>query len=344
MAHLHLGACLALVATGAATAAGLPPGVRYMDFHGYRGCPVIENASARVILGPQVGGMVLSYSWKGSEAIPLNPAQAGWTYQPDQKVIDPYGGRFDIGPETTCPGHPVLFYGAWTAEASGPRAVRMTSQPDEKTGVQLIRDFRLAPIGSHLRCTQTIRNVSHQVQPWCHWSRTFGLGNGICVVPLNPRSRFPRGYITYGPGNVMNYTPEPHDNVRVREGYLEIRGNPPFAKFGLDAEAGWFAYLMPNDTVFVKRFPVYPDRVYSEMAAITVSIFYWPPLDVLAKHEEGGLPIPFCELEPIGPRNAIQPGKTASFSEDWWLLPFSFPKDREADLKAVAERVGREAR
>ena len=39
--------------------------------------------------------------------------------------------------------------------------------------------------------------------------------------------------------------------------------------------------------------------------------------------------IPACELEPIGPRNEIAPGESASFTEDWWLLPYLFPKNPE---------------
>ena len=335
---------LSLLAT-AALAADLPPGVRFVDYHGYTHCPLLENDSTRVILNPHLGGSVLSYAWKGKEAIPLHPAQAGWTYTPGGKVIDPYCGRFDIGPEMTVARHPLLFYGAYEVAVTGPRAVRLTSAPDPSSGVQLLRDFTLAATGSHLRCTQTIRNISHQVQPWCHWSRTFAQGGGICVVPITRPSRFPRGFITYGDPGVIHISPQTNDHVRLRDGFLEIRGNPPFAKFGLDSEARWLAYAMTNDTLFVKRFPVYHHRVYNEFAAITVSIFYWPPAGMEpAALAKSSIPLPFCELEPIGPRTDLRPGKSQAFTEDWWLLPFPFPADRNLDLKVLQETVAREAR
>ena len=194
--HLSLVVALLAAGVGVTAAAEVVPGVRCRDFFGYQNCPMLFNDSTRVILCPQAGGRVLSYAWRDKESIPLNPAQKGWTYTPGGKLIDPYGGRFDIGPEMTCPSHPDLFYGPWQTQVLGPRAVRLTSVEDKRTGVQLLRDFELAATGSHLRCTQHLRNVSSQPQPWCHWSRTFALGNGICVVPLNPQSRFPRGYIT----------------------------------------------------------------------------------------------------------------------------------------------------
>ena len=55
----------------------------------------------------------------------------------------------------------------------------------------------------------------------------------------------------------------------------------------MDSQTGWFAYLMPHDVLFVKRYPVYPDRLYGEVAGLTISIWY----DAMIR----------CELEPIGP-------------------------------------------
>jgi len=57
-------------------------------------------------------------------------------------------------------------------------------------------------------------------------------------------------------------------------------------------------YLM-----FVKRLPVYPDRVYADMAGLTISIWCY-------KNE-------MCELEPIGPRETLASGASASFTEQW---------------------------
>ena len=108
--------------------------------------------------------------------------------------------------------------------------------------------------------------------------------------------------------------------------FLVIRGVPLAPKLGFDSYAGQFAYLMPNGLCFLKRFPTFPDRVYNEVAAITACIFY---------PREG-----FVELEPIGPRETLAPGESASFTEEWWLAPFDFPASPEAlDLPALVARV-----
>jgi len=60
-------------------------------------------------------------------------------------------------------------------------------------------------------------------------------------------------------------------------------------------------------------------------------------LTLSAWYPQGGAQI---ELEPIGPRERLKPGESASFTEDWWLLPHPFPKKgQQLDLKALAEQV-----
>jgi hypothetical protein len=189
------------------------------------------------------------------------------------------------------------------------------------TGIRLIRDFTLAPDSSRLVCEQRMINESDKPATCCHWSRTFAVGGGICLVPVTPGSRFPKGYLMYGPGPVMNFKPE-DPNIRMRDGFLEILGTPQRPKLGMDSYAGWFCYLMRNDLMFVKRFPVYPERVYCEMAGLTISIWY-------NKNE-------MCELEPIGPRETLAPGASASYSEEWELLPYRFPQGADvADLGEI---------
>ena len=78
----------------------------------------------------------------------------------------------------------------------------------------------------------------------------------------------------------------------------------------------------------LKKFKVDPDRVYNEMAAITLSIWYFRDK--------------VCELEPIGPMELLAPGACAAFTEEWWLVPYAFPALRAAvDLQDVVQVVRR---
>ena len=287
-----------------------------VSFYGYDDCIRLENETTRVTLAPASGGRVLEYALNGENAMYLPTGDEGGGF---------YAGRFDIGPEQTIPPHPDLWHGRWTGQITGRGSARLTSVEDRATGVQLIRDFELDAESSRLTCTQIMTNVSDRPNAYCYWSRTLALGGGICVIPVTEPSRFPNSYVMYEPETVINFRPE-DPSVRMRDGCLEIVGAPRHAKLGMDSSAGWLAYVMKNGHMFVKAFPVYPDRPYNEVAGLTISIYY----------PDG----PYCELEPIGPRESLRPGESASFTETWFLLPQAYPASGEQlDLHSVAAKA-----
>lgn len=300
-------------------------GAAFVNCCGYTNCVKLENGSTRVILEPSCGGRVLEYSLNGKNSIYVDPAQNGWVYRTGKNGIDPSGGRMDFGPEKTVPAHPDLWLGKWQAQITAEHSARLTSVEDKNAGVQLVREFTLDATSSKLTVTQRIRNISKETKHYCHWGRTLTLGGGICIIPLTADSRFPNKYIMYENGSTINYAPV-DSNIIVTDKYIQIIGTPAYPKLGSDSYAGWFCCLTPNDLLFVKRFETYPDRVYNEIAGLTISIWYYK--DVM------------CELEPIGPREDIQPGQSVSFTEQWWLIQYEFPKKpADIDPEQVAQAV-----
>jgi CubicO group peptidase (beta-lactamase class C family) len=298
------------------------PGARFTEYFNYDKAIELSNRQVKAVLSPQAGGRILEYSLNGKNSLYFDDAEKEWA---SGGPVHASAGRFDIGPELVIPRRDILWSGDWTGEITGPRSARLTSQHDPATGVQLVRDFVLDARTSKLACTQTIMNVSDSVKEWCHWSRTFATGEGICVIPLSDPSRFPDKYVMYEEGGVINARPK-DDKIRVRDGFIEIMGAPRKPKLGFDSYAGWMGYVTRDNLLFVKRFATYPDRVYNEVAGLTISVWY----------PEG----PRVELEPIGPRQRLQPGEVGTFTEEWTLSPFDFPaSEQELDLKSVAERV-----
>jgi len=297
-----------------------------MEFFGYDGCLVLENdVGVRVVLTPLAGGRVLEYALNGVNALYLDPAQKGWRHQPGVPSVDPCGGRLDVGPEWTIPPHPDLWLGDWTGEITGEGRARLTSPRDRMTGLRVARDFTLAADSACLCVEQRVTNDSARPISCCHWSRTLATGGGIVLIPLSPESRFPKHYIQYGPGPVMNFRPD-DPQIRIREGFLEILGTPQRPKLGMDSAVGWFSYLTRAGLLLTKRYAVEPERVYGEMAGLTISIWYF-------KDE-------MCELEPIGPLERLAPGASFSFSEEWSLFPWRYPAPGECvDLTELAARV-----
>ena len=286
---------------------------------------VLENGEARVVISPAKGGRIMQYSWKGKNA--LEPVEAG-------------PGRFDIGPERIVPKRRELWEGVWKGEITGELSARVTSVEHKETGVQLIRDYSLDPSGSRFVATQTIVNISSKPVYWNHWSRTFAKGGGICLVPLSEHSAYPNQYIMYqGDGRTLDYRPE-DPNIEIRDGYFILKGPPRFPKLGLDSHEGWMTYLAPNDLAFIKKFPTYPNRRYWEMIGMTISLWY--------VENRASDNLSTCELEPIGPREDIAPGESASFTEEWFLQDYQFPANARnmdlGDIEAMSLEVMEKAR
>lgn len=303
-------------------------GAKRIKFLNYPNCIELKNKSGTVvILGHHVGGRVLSYTQAGKESLYIGPNEKEW--QPDNNKKPSSAGRFDIGPEYLIPKRQELWSGVWESKIIGNRSARLISKVSEDAGIRLIRDFTLAENSSHLICTQTMKNESNKIQRWCHWGRMFAIHGGIGIVPLTPdHKRFPKGYIMMRGRDEMLILPE-DPMIRKRGNYLEILGPPSEPKLGFDSFAGWFAYQMPNDLAFIKTYKTYPNRLYGEIAGLTLSIWY-------PKKEW----VPACELEPIGPMEEIKPGKKASFTENWYLIDNPYPKkDELLDLSLIQSKV-----
>lgn len=305
-------------------------GATVVSFYGYDDCIQLKNKHVTVTLCPAAGGRVLEYSRNGKNVLYLPPGNEGWRYSPGAKQASMDAGRFDIGPEKVVKRGPLLWMGEWKGEIVGHRSAKLTSPKDPVSGVQLTRSFQLAENSSRLICTQTIHCVAKSPVELCHWSRTFAVGKGIAVVPRSPLGRFPQGYVMYTDGRNICIDPE-DANIKVTDSNVIVKAAPKHPKLGFDSMTGWFAYLAPTDQLFVKRYPTYPQRQYNEVAGLTVSVWYPSDRDTV-------------ELEPIGPAERIQPGDSASFTEEWWLLDFDFPVSGDVPVDSVHQLVESKAK
>lgn len=293
--------------------------------HGYSNCIEIKNSQVRVVIEPNMGGRVLVYERGGKNIMYIDTTHNGWTFA-TKGVVAPSAGRFDIGPEAITPKRNVTWLGQWHYDIVDNQTVKITSEIDTINGIQIEREFSLEPYSSHLRCSQTVKNVSSSQKLINHWGRTFAKGGGIALVPLNKMSRFPKGYCIYRPPyNTIDFKPTNEPNVRIRENIIELLNTPSDPKFVMDNNEGWLGYASTNDLLFIKKYPVYQDRPYAEVTSATSSIWYNKDIMV--------------ELEPIGPKEVLQPNHSFTFTEDWWLLDYAFPKDRNLNLSKITQLI-----
>lgn len=306
--------CVLFICVRCIPTAQAAEGAQTIEFYGYDDCIQLKNERTEVVLCPAAGGRVLSYSLDGKNVLYLpDGVEEGWVWDGGDSRGKMNAGRFDIGPEQMVARRNTLWQGRWSGKVTGDRRAELTSPVDDGPGVSLVRTFALDEHSSKLTCTQTIVSASDEPLEYCHWSRTFANGKGICVVPLSKLGRFPAGYVRYDPpGRMLNMLPT--DEHVVKQGdFLIVDDHPQNPKLGFDSHAGWLAYYAPQDLLFIKKFPTYPERAYNEVAGLTISIWY--PDDEMV------------ELEPIGPSERLsRRGDQASFTETWFLLDQPFPQ------------------
>ena len=177
-------------------------GAEVTNFYGYDDCIRLSNGSSEAILCPAAGGRILKYAFNGKNILFLPEGSEGWVWDGKSSGIQLTAGRCDIGPELIVPKRPILWLGKWTGEITGDRTAVLRSQDDPSTGVRLERSFELDKTTSKLVFTQRIVNISEATVEYCHWSRTFANGHGICIIPLSGSeapSRFPNAYVRYDP-------------------------------------------------------------------------------------------------------------------------------------------------
>jgi len=305
-----------------------------VSHRGFEACYRLANATTEVIIAPESGGRILSYALNGNNILFRDPKADGALVKAGKK-FHADAGRFDIGPEKhpthKIPPRPLLWKAEWTAEARGPGCLRLVSQKCPSTGVQITRVFTLAADSSYLHVRQTMANVGDEVTRWCFWSRTLAKAGGICMVPLNPKSKFPKGYARYlwgedrkkrGKDLLTDDPSEPRIKVVGDLVTLEAVGEKSL-KIGCDSDAEWMAYAC-DGMLFVKRFRYFPDGVYNDALGFSVAVY---------------LNDRMCELEPISPEAALQPGQSYSFDEHWWLLDCPAANERPLDYERIKEAV-----
>jgi hypothetical protein len=245
--------------------------------------------TARLWIAPERGGRVVHYSSGGGP----NFFEGGY--------------QLDIGPELEYPPrHPVLWSGPYKAETLGPLSVRLSSQKDEVTGVQLVKVIELAESGAGVTVRQTMKNIGAEDIAYCMWDRTM-TAYTYGFFPLNPKSRFhARWSMRRGERGSYRYDGKSPSSPRVEivgDLLVTVPGRK-MEKVAADSMGGWIAGYR-DGWLYVKRFPVYPDGDYADGGN---SVEIWV--------NDAGTR---TEIEPLSPKVALKPGESYSFDERWDL-------------------------
>lgn len=263
-------------------------------------CLFLESSESKVtaVISPGIGGRIVSYNLNGDNIL-FDGAAVGRRNMAG-------GYQCDVGPESLdLPEHPTLWNGANSWQFK-PWNVRLMSEPDPVTGVQIDKEVTLEPDTGELGLTQWIKNTSTNDVSYCIWDRTLCKSEGYVLIPLNPKSFYPSGWAIHPEFDASfrfekgKYT-SPH--IKSMDGVLVIETKGLPTQIGADSREGWIAYVR-GDLLFVKYFQVFPQGDYTDDAN-TVEVFFNDQV---------------AELQLLSPEVKLRPNENYSFPEQWTLL------------------------
>ncbi len=332
-----------------------------IDFCGWDAC-ALDNGLVRLVAVPAIGGRVMAYDLGPHPFFYVDPDLAGKLFTPEENQGDGslaawknYGGDktwpapqgWDSDQQWHGPPDPVLDTGRYTLDelhANGHAAVvRMTSPPDPRTGVQITRAFTLRPHTSRVQADLTFKNTADKPIRWSIWdvaqlNAARRLPDGAlahdpaCAVtaPLNPASRFPRGYnVMFGADDNPQWQTDSERGL-FRAPYLWHIG-----KVGLDSPAGWIAFFGGEaGFAFVERFAYEPGAEYPDDGA-TVEV-WTVGAGRVGNLDFTGRAIYHVETEVLSPLRTIAPGAATSFTIEWAACRLTGPVVAVSEAGAAA--------
>ncbi len=304
----------------------------------------LKNGLIEVQVVPKIGGRVIQYKlgdyaffWVNEDLVDKEPPAS--RLDPNGKWLN-YGGE-KIWPapqgrgEGEWPGPPdtVIDGGPYTAEPIKENdkltAVKITSEQDKKSGIQMSRVIRAFENTTHISIDATMKNIDTKPRRWGIWpvaqfdtANRHGEGfnkNYWTYCPINPNSMYHSGYnMMHGLAGHLSYKPD------YEKAMMRIQYDYRVAKIGMDSSAGWAATLDATDGyVFVHRFTYEPGKEYPDGASVEFWLYGLGEI-VEWKNKVAAMPDnlkenPYClETELLSPLTALSPGQSYTFHYDWY--------------------------
>ncbi len=315
---------------------------QYRGWNGYQ----LTNGLVAVYIIPDIGGRVIQYQLAGHDYFFVNPLTTGKVFPPEENGggnggWKNYGGDklwpapqgWENDQQWPGPPDPVLDGGKYSAaivrQTAEEVAVRLTSPPDPRTGIQFSRTVTLSRGTTRVRVESTMKNISQRPVRWSIWEviqqdtadpSSPGQFNPDfwAYCPLNPQSRYAQGYYPiFGQVGHPSYQPDPE------HGLLGVRYDYRVGKVGLDSHGGWLTTVNgKSDHCFVARFPYFPKADYPDGASVEFWLngageFILNRVPIVNPADPQQTPY-LMETEILSPLAELQPGEDYHFNVDWF--------------------------
>jgi len=316
--------------------------IERIDFYGWQAY-ALRNGIVTLIVVPDIGGRVMAYNLGEYPYFYINPELAGKLFSEKENLGDGtmaawknYGGDktwpapqgWDNDKQWHGPPDPILDSGRYRLQMIRSQdysaMLQMISPPDPRTGIRITRQIKLQKGSSRVVLEISFTNVSQRQVRWSIWDvaqlraeKTNPDGslspetNCIVSTPLNPHSRFPKGFnVMAGDENNPQWGVDNDKRLFTGRYMWEI------GKVGIDSTKGWIAFSnSAQGYAFVKQFRYFPEKEYPDQGA-TVECWTTGRGTVANLNYENSQ-IYLMETEVLSPLYTFKPGETRSFQIIW---------------------------
>ena len=276
--------------------------VELVAYKGWPNCYRISNGEVELIATTDIGPRIIRYGFVGGENV-FKEFESELGKSGEVKFTARGGHRIWVAPEDAkrtyvADNFPV---DAKTFDDG----VELIAPVEPETGLQKRIIIELAPTGSGVKVTHSIKNTLPQTVEIAAWALTMMAPGGTGITGFPPRGTHPEILLPTNPLVMWAFTDFSDKRWLFTKKYLMLHNDPNVAsptKAGLFHPSTWGAYLRAG-TLFIKRYQADPDKRYPDFHC---SFETFTNADVL-------------ELETLGPLSSIKQSDGVEHIEHWTL-------------------------
>lgn len=287
------------------TGAHSPVKIEKTDYSVYGECFKLSNGEVEILVTLDVGPRIIAYRFIGETNI-LGELTADAVEKTELGEWHPWGGHRlwhapEAMPRSYAPDNDPV-----EAEIIGQSSVRVTSAVEPATHLQKEMYISLDHVGSGVTVTHIIKNRGLFPVELAPWALTIMNGGGTTIIPQEPFIPHGQGLLPARPLALWHYTDMSDSRWKFGKKYIQLSTDESkdFAqKIGVGNKQGWAAYWREGQ-LFIKRFPFVAGGVYPDFGSN------------FETYTRGS----FMEVETLGPITKVEPGKSVTYVEHWFLF------------------------
>lgn len=285
---------------------GSPLKIEKVKYFDQPNCYKLSNGEVEVIVTSDIGPRIIRYSFPDGENI-LAELGPGPTIKHDFGEWHPYGGHRlwhapEVLPRSYMPDNKPV-----RVEQMGKSTISLTEDAEPATGIEKNIMVHLDEKGTRVTITHTLKNTGLWPVELAPWALTIMNGGGTTIIPNEPFVSHDEKLLPARPIAVWNFTDLSGSRFKLGRKFIrlstdaKIQGDPQ--KIGMGNKQGWAGYLRKGE-LFVKTFPYVEGAKYPDYGCNCET------------YTDGN----FMEVESLGPLVNLEPGKSVSHVENWYLF------------------------